>query len=73
MIFLKSWNRGINGIRFPACCKDCVPPKRCINCHATCPEYLAVKAKHDADTAAERAARRAESEADYVVFKLKKG
>lgn len=31
------------------CCNGCVPPKRTPTCHATCPEYLEQKAKHDAD------------------------
>ena len=30
------------------CCNGCVPPKRTPTCHATCPEYIQAKAKHDA-------------------------
>lgn len=29
------------------CCKGCVPPKRSIRCHSTCPEYLEEKERHD--------------------------
>ena len=29
------------------CCKGCTPPKRYPGCHASCPEYIADKAKHD--------------------------
>ena len=36
-------------VRFDDCCKDCVPPKRHLHCHSTCPEYLGAKAKHDAE------------------------
>ena len=31
------------------CCNGCVPPKRTPTCHATCPEYVAQKAKHEAE------------------------
>ena len=31
------------------CCNGCVPPKRTPTCHATCPEYIEAKAKHDAE------------------------
>lgn len=31
------------------CCNGCVPPKRTPTCHATCPEYIGQKAKHDAE------------------------
>jgi hypothetical protein len=58
---------------FPSVCLECKPPKRNPHCHATCKEYLEVKAKHDAVTAVERAARIADSEARYVAFKMKKG
>lgn len=34
-------------------CKGCVAPKRYPGCHDRCPEYLAEKAKHDEQTAAE--------------------
>lgn len=29
------------------CCKDCVPPKRCKDCHSTCKEYLTERAELD--------------------------
>lgn len=31
------------------CCNGCKPPKRTPTCHASCPEYIAQKAKHDAE------------------------
>ena len=36
------------------CCKDCVPPKRHMNCHSTCPEYKKQKKVHDAERDASR-------------------
>ena len=27
------------------CCKDCIPPKRHIGCHADCKEYIKEKAE----------------------------
>lgn len=35
------------------CCKDCVPPKRKIGCHAHCEEYLTEKAELDAQREAD--------------------
>lgn len=35
------------------CCYGCVAPKRYPGCHGTCPEYLAEKAKHDEEKAAD--------------------
>lgn len=29
------------------CCHKCVPPKRTVGCHATCPDYIAEKKLHD--------------------------
>lgn len=29
------------------CCKNCVPPKRHLNCHATCKEYIDAKAQFE--------------------------
>lgn len=29
------------------CCKDCVPPKRFVGCHSTCPDYLREKEEWD--------------------------
>ena len=29
------------------CCKDCVPPKRCLRCHSTCEDYLREKAEYE--------------------------
>ena len=29
------------------CCKDCVPPKRHVGCHAKCEQYLKEKAEHE--------------------------
>jgi hypothetical protein len=31
------------------CCKDCKAPKRHPGCHATCPEYIEQKEKHEQD------------------------
>lgn len=37
------------------CCKDCVPPRRHIGCHATCQEYASERARMDeANKARER-------------------
>lgn len=58
---------------FPSVCHACKPPKRNPHCHATCKEYLEVKAEHDATTAKERAARKADHEARCVTFSMKKG
>ena len=58
--------------RFFDCCKECTPPRRSIHCHATCPEYLAAKAKHEALAKEERKQRDAELDADAVVFSLSK-
>lgn len=30
------------------CCNGCVPPKRHVGCHGTCPDYIREKAEHDA-------------------------
>lgn len=35
------------------CCYGCVAPKRYPGCHGTCPEYLAEKAKHNEEMAAD--------------------
>jgi hypothetical protein len=32
-------------------CYKCTPPKRTPGCHATCKDYAAAKAQHDAQTA----------------------
>lgn len=29
------------------CCKDCVPPKRHLNCHSECDDYIQEKSKHE--------------------------
>lgn len=29
------------------CCRECVPPKRHIGCHGTCPEYIKANAKNE--------------------------
>lgn len=34
----------LTGIR---CCKGCVPPKRHIGCHSTCPEYSEEREEFD--------------------------
>lgn len=39
------------------CCYGCVAPKRHEGCHGSCPEYLAEKAKHDAERAEEQKRR----------------
>ena len=41
-------------------CKGCVAPKRYPGCHGHCPEYLAEKAKHDADRVEENRRRQIE-------------
>ena len=41
-------------------CKGCVAPKRHPGCHGHCPEYLAEKAKHDADRVEENRRRQIE-------------
>lgn len=41
-------------------CKGCVAPKRYPGCHGHCAEYLAEKAKHDADRAEEIKRKRIE-------------
>lgn len=28
-------------------CTECIPPKRCLKCHASCPEYKAWKEEHE--------------------------
>ena len=40
------------------CCYGCVAPKRYPGCHGTCPDYLAEKAKHDEEKAADYQRRR---------------
>ena len=69
----KDWNRGINGARFPNCCKDCKPPKRNPHCHSYCAEYLTAKAKFDIEADAERAARKAAQESKDAAFLMKRG
>lgn len=39
-------------------CKNCVPPKRHVGCHASCKEHKEVKEKRDAEKALVRAAKR---------------
>lgn len=46
------------------CCNGCKEPKRHIGCHATCPEYIAEKEKHEAD----REDRAKEREAFYGAY-----
>lgn len=58
---------------FADCCKDCVPPKRSVHCHATCEDYLGAKATHEAQVSAERAAKKAAQDADSVAFMMNKG
>ena len=41
-------------------CKGCVAPKRYPGCHGHCPQYLAEKAKHDADREEENKRKRIE-------------
>ena len=36
------------------CCKECVPPKRCIGCHGYCDEYIEQKAKLEKEKQIER-------------------
>ena len=36
------------------CCRECKPPKRSAECHATCPEYAAEKAAADKEKEARR-------------------
>lgn len=36
------------------CCKDCIPPKRKVGCHAYCEEYIKEKAVLDAIREKER-------------------
>ncbi len=56
----------------PYVCKGCVPPKRHINCHATCPDYLEAKEKHEQELEMERKARRSRDDADTATFRLKR-
>lgn len=58
--------------RFPDVCKNCVAPKRHMNCHANCKEYLDAKVEHEALTAHERKEKMADEDAKSVIFKLKK-
>ena len=58
--------------RFPSVCKGCKAPKRHINCHANCKEYLAAKAEHEALTAYERKEKLADEDAKSAIFKLAK-
>ena len=67
------WNKGINGVTFPSVCRDCKPPRRRVNCHAGCRDYLDAKAAYDKLAEAERAARRAQHEAERAAFLMKKG
>lgn len=69
---MNNWNRGINGVRFPDCCKDCRPPKRSINCHANCKDYLDAKAEHEVEANAERETRKAAADADNAVYILRR-
>ena len=39
------------------CCNGCVPPKRNLTCHGTCPDYIREKAVHDAQMAEENRKR----------------
>lgn len=36
------------------CCNGCVPPKRTLTCHDTCPEYLKQKAERNSEIEALR-------------------
>lgn len=46
------------------CCKDCVPPRRHIGCHATCLQYTLERARMDAA----REAREKDSKYDRTVI-----
>ena len=67
------WNRDLNGVKFPDCCKYCVPPKRSSDCHATCKDYKDAKDQFNEKANAERAARKAFNDSVSVAFLLKKG
>lgn len=57
---------------FPDVCKDCKPPKRKLNCHSTCKDYLDAKAEHAANTIKERKAKMAAQDADSATYILKR-
>lgn len=59
-------------IPFPDVCRDCIPPRRCLNCHSCCPDYLEAKAKHDAEAAEDYRRRQQERDADAAAFKLRR-
>jgi len=59
-------------ILFPEVCRFCTPPKRCADCHAWCPDYLAAKAEHEARTKADRARRQAQRDADAAAYILQR-
>ena len=50
-----------------SCCKGCLPPKRRLRCHASCPEYEAFKEKRER----ERSEKTPEQDyEDYVSLKV---
>lgn len=51
------------------CCKDCVPPKRCLHCHSTCEDYIREKAEHDKINAKIAANRHARMDIDEYKIK----
>ena len=62
----------MSGVAFPDVCRDCKPPKRHINCHADCKDYLDARAKHAAEVDVVWKAKKAESEAVSAVYILKR-
>ena len=60
-------------ILFPDVCKNCRSPKRTLHCHAHCRDYLGAKDEHAVKVDEERRAKKAQDDADSVVYLMTKG
>ena len=67
-----SWNYGLGNVAFPDVCLDCKPPKRHMNCHADCKDYLDAKAEHEVKAEAALKAKQAERDAIGATYRLKR-
>lgn len=55
------------------CCKDCIPPKRHIGCHADCKEYIKEKAQLEEDKKKEKENNKTVSISSYDFNKIAYG
>ena len=63
---------GVEMANFPSVCRDCKPPKRKLNCHATCKEYLDAKVGYAERVDQERKAKKNAEDANSVLFRMKR-